>query len=145
MQKRVNILFTSIQFSFSAYTPNNKIAHSGRINGEFRYLSVTCPKCFYLHQNIRFQFVTSNFRITNNLTKRLTNPQSSGYYATQHFQSPFLREKASREIGSGSRHGPYYDQWYNVAVQLQTLRPFFTLGCQSEQGSRQKSRSPAHQ
>ena len=46
-----------------------------------------------------------NFCITNNLTKRLTNPQSSSYYATQHFQSPFLREKAVREIGSGSRYG----------------------------------------
>ena len=63
-----------------------------------------------------------NFCITNNLTKRLTNPQSSSYYATQHFQSPFLREKAVRKIGSGSRYGPYHDQRYDVAVQLQTHR-----------------------
>lgn len=56
------------------------------------------------------------------MTKRLTNPQSSSYYATQHFQSPFLREKAVRKIGSGSRYGPYYDQRHDVAVQLQTHR-----------------------
>ena len=33
------------------------------------------------------------------MTKRLTKPQSSGYHATQHFQSPFLCEEAVRESG----------------------------------------------
>ncbi len=49
-RKRINILFTSIQFSFSAYTPNNKIANSGRFNGKSCYLSVNLPEmlCFAL-------------------------------------------------------------------------------------------------
>ena len=101
------MLFRSCKYLIlcSAGAPSNKIVNSGRFNGEFRYLSVTCPKCFDLHQNIRFQFVASNYRIPNNLTLRLTNPQSSSYYATQHFQSPFLRKKAVGEIGPDSRHG----------------------------------------
>ena len=56
-----------------------------------------------------FQLVVPNSRMPNNLTKRLTNPQSSSYYATQHFQSPFLREKAVGKTWSGSRHGSYHD------------------------------------
>ena len=46
-----------------------------------------------------------NSRMPNNLTKRLTHPTSSSYYATQHVQSPFLRKKAVGEIGPDSRHG----------------------------------------
>ena len=79
-----------------------------------------------------FQLVVPNSRMPNNLTKRLTHPTSSSYYATQHFQSPFLRKKAVGEIGSGSHYGPYYDQRYDVAVQLQTHRSFFFLGYQGK-------------
>ena len=52
-----------------------------------------------------FQLVVPNSRMPNNLTKRLTHPTSSSYYATQHVQSPFLRKKAVGEIGPDSRHG----------------------------------------
>ena len=72
-------------------------AESGRFNGEFRYLSVTCPKCFDLHLRQYFSACCIEFLHNKQLDLTFNKPQSSGYYATQYFQSPFLREKAVRK------------------------------------------------
>ena len=53
-----------------------------------------------------FQLVVPNSRMPNNLTKRLTHPTSSSYYATQHFQSPFLRKSTVR-CRSSAANSPF--------------------------------------
>ena len=91
-----------------------------------------------------FQLVVPNSRMPNNLTKRLTHPTSSSYYATQYFQSPFLCKKAVRKSDQVPVMGRNH-QRHDVAVQLQTHHSFFPLGYQSQQSLRQKSRIAAHQ
>ena len=42
-EKRKHLVYKYL-ILYSACVPSNRIANSGRFNGEFRYLSVTCPK-----------------------------------------------------------------------------------------------------
>ena len=49
--------------------------------------------------NVLFSVCCIEFPHNKYLDLTFKKPQSSGYYATQYFQSPFLREKAVRKSG----------------------------------------------
>ena len=48
------------------------------------------------------------------------------------FKVLFYVKRQSKKSGQAPVMGPYYDKRYDVAVQLQTLRSFFSLGSQSK-------------